>query len=240
MSPGLALRRLLSPAPRPRFPQMYQNVHDVFVRLETRIGHVYNRCEEDVTQEGREHAPLTKALFHSEPPRVHPVVEPHACSHAIVETTNDRDLIMWHAKTGETVQRRVRSTESYALVRSIKHRYSGHRFFRANSCSRRITKIISMVERFGRKLLCSFGRIPTCSQHSLRPRAMIFSTSLAGVRYQRVTPVVATLCPILLFVEYHDDGIFPLVRHLSPPSNTNDDIEQSSTQDGIADQVDFQ
>ena len=46
-------------------------------------------------------APLTKALFHSEPPRAHPVVEPHACSHAIVELTNDRDHNLWHVKTGE-------------------------------------------------------------------------------------------------------------------------------------------
>ena len=62
---------------------------------------VYNHREEDVEHEGREQAPLAKALFHSEPPRAHPVVEPHAYSHAIVELTNDRDHIMWHAKTGE-------------------------------------------------------------------------------------------------------------------------------------------
>ena len=47
-------------------------------------------------------------------------------------------------------------------------------------------------------------------------------------------PVVAALCSILLFVEYHDDGIFPLLRHLAPPPpNTNDDIEQSPAQGGI-------
>ena len=33
---------------------------------------------------------------------------------------------------------------------------------------------------------------------------------LAGVRYQRDSIVVAALCPILIFVEYHDDGIFLL------------------------------
>ena len=80
---------------------MHQSAHDAFVRLETRGGHVYHRREEDVEQEGREHAPLAKALFHSEPPPAHPVVEPHACSHAIVELTNDRDHNLWHAKTGE-------------------------------------------------------------------------------------------------------------------------------------------
>ena len=111
-------------------------------------------------------------------------------------------------KRARTVQRGVRSTESYALVRSIKHTYSGIRFFRASSCNRRITNIISVVGRFGRKPLCSSGRIPTRSQYSLRRR---------GVRYQQDAPVVAAVCPILLFVEYHDDGIFPLLRHLAPP-----------------------
>ena len=89
-------------SPHPSFlPQVYQSVHDTFVRLQKRGGHVYNSREEDAEQGGREHAPLTKALFHSEPPRAHPVVEPHACLHAIVELTNDRDPNVWHAKTGE-------------------------------------------------------------------------------------------------------------------------------------------
>ena len=92
----------LPPPLRPHFlPQVHQSVYDAFVRLKKRGGHVYSRREEDVEQEGREHAPLTKAMFHSEPPRAHPVVEPHTCSHAVVELTNDRDYIMWLAKTGE-------------------------------------------------------------------------------------------------------------------------------------------
>ena len=64
-----------------------------FVRLETHVGHVvHHRREDDVEQEGREHAPLTKALFHSESPRAHSIVEPHACSHAIImELINDID-----------------------------------------------------------------------------------------------------------------------------------------------------
>ena len=56
---------------------------------------------------------------------------------------------------------------------------------------------------------------------------------LAGVRYKRDARVVAALCPILLFMEYHDDGIFPLLQHLAPPPNTNDNIEQSPAQGGI-------
>ena len=56
----------------------------------------------------------------------------------------------------------------------------------------------------------------------------------AGVRYQRDPHVVTALCPILLFVEYHNDGIFPLLQHLAPPPpNTNDDIDQSPAQGGI-------
>ena len=56
---------------------------------------------------------------------------------------------------------------------------------------------------------------------------------LASVRYQRDASVLAALYPIFLFMEYHNDGIFPLLRPLAPPSNTNDDIEQSSAQGGI-------
>ena len=64
------------------------------------------------------------------------------------------------------------------LVRSIEHKYGGIRFFRASSCNRRITNIVSVVERFGRKLLYSSGRIPKRSQYSLRRRAKIFSNIL--------------------------------------------------------------
>ena len=63
-------------------------------------------------------------------------------------------------KRPSTVQGRVRSTESSSLVRSIKLTYNKMSFFRANSCSRRITNnITSVVERFGRKQLCTFDRI---------------------------------------------------------------------------------
>ena len=42
---------------------------------------------------------------------------------------------------------------------------------------------------------------------------------LAGVRYQRDTPVVSALCPILFFVEYNNDGWYiftDLMWHLAP------------------------
>ena len=49
----------------PFLPQTHQTVHDVFDRLNTCGCHVYDRREKYVEQEGREHAPLTKASFHS-------------------------------------------------------------------------------------------------------------------------------------------------------------------------------
>ena len=69
-SPGLAIRWWFPPAPRPfLFPQMHEeSVHDGVVRLKVRVGHLYNRREKHFKQEGREHAPLTMALFHGKPP----------------------------------------------------------------------------------------------------------------------------------------------------------------------------
>ena len=82
--------------------KVHQSAHEVFVLLETHVGHVYRR-RKHVQEEGREHASLTKTMFQSEPSQAQPVVEPHArmCSHAIVELKNDRDHTLWHAKTGE-------------------------------------------------------------------------------------------------------------------------------------------
>ena len=93
-------------------------------------------------------------------------------------------------KRASTVQRRIRSTESCALIRSIKHTYGGIRFFRASSCNRRLRNIISVVERFGRKQLYSSGKIPTRSQYSLRLRAITVSSIL---------PACATIEMLLLF-----------------------------------------
>ena len=76
-------------------------------------------------------------------------------------------------KRANTVQEKVRSTESYALLRSIKHTKNGIRFVPASTCSRQVPNIIPMVKRFGRKPLCYSGRIPTRSQYSLRWRARI-------------------------------------------------------------------
>ena len=136
-------------------------------------------------------------------------------------------------KRASTVQRRVRSTESYALVRSMNHAYNRMCFFRANSCSGRITNII-----FG----CRTVRSETTLFLRQDPHALaVFDEAasdnlkqyFAGARYQRDAPVVAALCPILILMEYDDDDISPLLRHLALPPNTDDDIEQSPAQGGI-------
>ena len=60
-------------------------------------------------------------------------------------------------KRASTCQRSVRSTESYALCKSTKHRNSGTRALLPNSCSLRTANIISVVERCGRNPHCSSG-----------------------------------------------------------------------------------
>ena len=117
-------------------------------------------------------------------------------------------------KRASTLQRRVRSTESYALVRSVKHTYSGIRFFRARSPTNHKHHI------GGRTVRSETTLFLRQDPHALTVLAEAASDDLqqylVGVRYQRDALVVAALCPVLLFVEYHDDGIFPLLRHLAP------------------------
>ena len=84
-------------------------------------------------------------------------------------------------KRARTSHKRVRSTESYVLVRSIKHKYTGVSFFRASSCSRRTTNIMSTVERWGLNPHCSSGRMFSDSQQSLRrPAIYIYYVYLAS------------------------------------------------------------
>ena len=73
--------------------------------------------------------------------------------------------------------------------------------------------------------------------HALAVRAKAVSDKSSAVSsrhaLQAICPSVAALCPIILLMEYHDDGIFPPLRHLASPLNTNVDIEQSPAQGGI-------
>ena len=87
-------------------------------------------------------------------------------THACMPSWNWRmtaDILGGTPKRARTSHRRVRSTESYALVRSINHTYKGVSF-RASSCSRRTTNIMSTVERWGLNPHCSPGNMFSCSQ----------------------------------------------------------------------------
>ena len=115
------------PPPRPLFclPQVHQSVHDVFVRLGTRVDHIYKRHEEDIDQEGREYTPLAKALFRNKPPRAHLVIKPRACSHAIVELTNGRDHIMLHTKMSEYCSEESSVVTLFPILRFKEYRDDG-------------------------------------------------------------------------------------------------------------------
>ena len=209
-----------SPRRPPFLPQdlVYQSVHDAFVRLKTRGGHVYKRREEDVEQEGCEHTPLTKALFHSKPPRAHPVVERHAYSHAIAELTNDRDHILSHAKMGDYCP------EKGSINGVVRFGKVDKAYIQRNSFLPR-----QLLQPTNHKHHIGGRRVLSETTLFLRqdPRALTVLTEaasddlqqyLAGVRYQRDTPEIAALCPIFLFVEYHDGDIFPLLYSADFPT----------------------
>ena len=150
----------------------------------------------------------------------------------LVELTNDRNHTLWHAKTGEYcpseegwINRVVRFGK---VDQAYIHRFVLHTtvcFLRPSSCSRRIPNIISVVERFGWRLTLFLRKDPHALAVLVEAVSDDIQQCLADVRYQLDAPVVAALCPILLFMEYHDDGTFPLLRHLTLTPNADDDIE---------------
>ena len=106
---------------------------------------------------------------------------PSSRTHACIPPWNWRmtaSILGGTPKRSRTSHRRVWSTESYALVRSIKHKYKGVSFFRASSCSRRTTNIMPTVERWGLNPHCSSSRIFSRSQWSLRRPAMTLRSTL--------------------------------------------------------------
>ena len=229
-SPAVASPR----PPHPLFlPQAYQSVHDALVRPKRVEATFFNRRKEEVRQKGREHAPLRKTLFHIKPPRAHAVVEPHACLYAVVELTNGRDHILWHAKTGEYCPEEgsINGVVSFGKVDKV--------YIERNLLlPRQLLQPTNHKHHIGGRTFRSETTLFLPQDpHAFTVLAEAASDDLeqylAGVRYQRDAPITVALCLILLFVEYHDDGIFPLLRHLAPPPNTNDDIEQSPVQSGI-------
>ena len=80
-----------------------------------------------------------------------------------------------------TCRRSVRSTESYAFCRSMKHMNSDTRAFLLNSCSLRTVNIIPVVERCGRNLHCSSDTISFASQQAPSLVATILRRTLPRV-----------------------------------------------------------
>ena len=113
------------------------------------------RSEEDVEQQRRKHASLIKPLCHLEHSE-HTMLSFR--TQALIPSWSLRNtciICCGTRKRGSTCQRTVRSTESYAFCRSMKHRNSGSRAFLPNSRSLRTVNIISVVERCWRNPHCS-------------------------------------------------------------------------------------
>ena len=145
-----------------------------------------------------------------------------------MELTNDQDHILWHAKTGEYCPKEgsINGVVRFGKVDKV--------YIQRNSfLPRKLLQPTNHKHHIGGRTVRSETTLLLWQgPHALTVLAEAVSDDLqqylAGVRYQRDAPVVAALCPILLFVEYHDDGIFPLLRHLA-----HDVIEQSPAQGGI-------
>ena len=128
--------------------------------------------------------------------------------------TNDQDHILWHAKTGEYYP-------EHGLVNGVV------RFGEVDKAYIQRNLFLPGQLLYPTNQAHHIGGRTVLSETTLflrqNPRALAvltegtrddFQQYLAGVRYQRDIRVVSTLCPILIFVEYHDEGIFPLLRHL--------------------------
>ena len=176
---------------------------------------------------------MTKTFFYSEPLRAHPVVEPHACSHAIVELTNDRDHSLWHAKTGKYCPQEGSINGVVRFGKVDKAYIERNSFFprqhlqptnhKHHICGRTVRLEITLFLRQDPHALTVLTEAASDNLQQY----------LTGVCYQRDAVVVAALCPILLFC-----GV-PRWWHIStaaapwPHPNTNDDIEQATAQGGI-------
>ena len=149
-----------------------------------------------------------------------------------MELTNDRDQNLWHAKTGEYCP------EEGSINGGVRFGKVNKAYIERDSfLPRQLLQSTNHKHHIGGKTVRSETTLfLRQGPHALTVLAEAASDDLqmylAGVRYQRDDPVVAALCPILIFVKYHDDGIFPL-RHLAPLPNTNDDIGQSPAKGGI-------
>ena len=95
-------------------------------------------------------------------------------------------------KRARTSHRRVRSTKSFALVRSIKHKYKRVSFFRSSSCSRRSSSCYE--HHVNRRAL---GPKPTCSSGKMYRWVMSANTTTnTDITVAHARPMNA-LCALL-------------------------------------------
>ena len=142
-------------------------------------------------------------LFGSKTPRAHPVVELHACLYAIMESRNDRNIILWHAKTGECC---LEEDSVYEVVRfgKVDRAYTSLYSFLPSQLEETLSTIYEH-NTGGRTV-----RLETTLFFWQDPKALTvfteaasdgFQKYLAGARYQRHIFVVAALIPILLLLD---------------------------------------
>ena len=101
-------------------------------------------------------------------------------------------------KRARTAHRRIRSTESYALVRSIKHKYKGVSFFRPSSCRRRTT--INRRSLGSKPTLLLPQNVFALAVSLTKATRDDFEEYFAGVSHKGDATIVATLRPIFLLV----------------------------------------
>ena len=124
---------------------------------------------------------------------------------------NDRDHVLWHAKTGEYC------SEEGSVNGVIRFGKVDRAYIEWSSFVPALEPTNHKTHIGGRTVRSESTLFLRQDPHALKLLAEVASGDLqqylTGVRYQRDAPVVAALCPILLSVEYHDDDIFPLLRH---------------------------
>ena len=127
-------------------------------------------------------------------------------------------------KRARASHKRLRSTESYALVRSIK---------RGVLLPRQFLQSSYYEHHVNRRAL---GSEPTLFlwQNVLAFAIVTQATSddfeeyFAGVSHEGDVTIIATLSPVFLLVKHLNRCIFPLLRYAIPPPHSDDDIVEVS------------
>ena len=124
--------------------------------------------------------------------------------------------------------RRVRSTESYSWVRSIKHKYREVSISRASSCSSSYYEhhvnrrsLGSGLTLFLQQNVLAFAMVTQATRDDIEEY-------FAGVSHERDATIIATISPIFVFVKHLNRCIVPFLRHATSPPHNDDDIVELS------------